>query len=63
MSLKEKMLKINKNQKITIAIICSVAAAFLIILTGMSFYKYQLTKVGMVDLSGYNTYRYHYALI
>lgn len=65
MAIKNKRLKIRKrkDQVITIAIISSIAVAFIIILIGMSFYKYQISKVGMADTTDPNKYKYHYAMI
>lgn len=65
MSLKKrkKLLNIKKNHLITFAIISSAAVAFLIILFGMSFYKYQISKVGNADAVNHKIYKYHYAML
>ncbi len=65
MAIKNKRIVIRKrkDQVITIAIISSIAVAFIIILIGMSFYKYQISKVGMVDSTDPIKYKYHYAMI
>lgn len=63
MTFKHKKFTIKKNQVITYAIFSSIVVAFIMILTGMSFYKYQISEVGDSVATEYNTYKYHYAMI
>lgn len=55
--------RIRKNRVISIATICSIAVGFIIILIGMTYYKYRISDLGIADISNYQIYKYHYALI
>lgn len=55
--------KIKKEQIITIAMFSLIAIAFIIILFGMSFYKYKISEVRIGDTTSYSNYKYHYAMI
>ena len=54
---------INKNKVISIAAICSIAAGFIIILLGMTYYKNRVADVASADAVNYNNYKYHFAII
>ena len=60
LSLKRKS---GKNKIITVAIFSSVLVAVTIIIIGMSYYKYQLSKITDTSTVDRNTYKYHYAMI
>lgn len=53
----------KKNRIISLAAIISITAGCLILVIGMSYYKYQLSKLKIQDLTNYPKYKYHYALI
>lgn len=58
-----KLKKINKNKIITIAMIVSFAVGIIILVIGMSFYKYRITELGFEDSLNYREYQYHYVVI
>ena len=55
--------RMKKNKLITYAVISSTVVAFIIILIGMTYYKYKILEIGIVDISNYNKYKFHYAMI
>lgn len=55
--------RIRKNRVISIATICSIAVGFIIILIGMTYYKYTISDLGIADINNYQNYKYHYALV
>jgi len=48
---------------ITLAAISSIAVGIVIILAGMFYYKYQISKLGLSETVIENQYDYHYAII
>lgn len=52
-----------RNRVIAIAAFCSIMAGFVIIFTGISFYKQRVAGSGIDETLKYHNYRYHYALI
>lgn len=57
------MNKMKQNQVIFLAAISSIAVGVIIILIGMTFYKYSVAELGIADTANYNTYQYHFAII
>ena len=55
--------KIKKNRVISIATISSIAVGIIIMLIGMTYYKYRISELGVTDTSNYLEYGYHYAII
>ena len=55
--------KMKKNKVIMIAAISSIAAGIIIILIGMSFYNYRISKLDLTDITNHRKYKYHYAII
>lgn len=57
-------MKDNKNYRvISIAALCSIAAGCIILILGMSYYKFQISKLKIKDTAAYPKYKFHYALI
>lgn len=54
---------IKKNRIISIASISSIAVGVLLIILGMSFYKYQIAKLGITEATSYQEYKYHFAIV
>lgn len=54
--------KMKRNSIITISIISSFLVAFAIIIFGMTFYKYKISKI-ITNPEESNIYKYHYAMI
>ncbi|MGB4659882.1 MAG: substrate-binding domain-containing protein [Mobilitalea sp.] len=59
----KKMNKLKKNRVISAATLSSVAVGIIIILIGMSYYKYRISELGITDTADYQKYEYHYAII
>lgn len=59
----KKMFKLSKNSMITISVICSVIIGIVIIVIGMSYYKYRISELGIINNTDYQEYKYHYAII
>ncbi|HHT96470.1 MAG TPA: sugar ABC transporter substrate-binding protein [Clostridiales bacterium] len=53
----------KKDNLIIIAIICSIVVTFTIILIGISYYRYQVLKIGENGTGEPVQYQYHYAII
>jgi ribose transport system substrate-binding protein len=53
----------RKSRVISIASISSVAVGILLIVLGMTYYKYQISELGITETTEYQEYKYHYALI
>ncbi|HWT27115.1 MAG TPA: substrate-binding domain-containing protein [Mobilitalea sp.] len=59
----DKQKESRKNRVISIATISSFAVGLIIILLGMAYYKFQISKLGISDPTEYTKYKYHYAII
>jgi ribose transport system substrate-binding protein len=53
----------KKNRVISIATISSIAVGIIIILIGMTYYKYAISEFGVIDTSDYKQYESHYVII
>ncbi len=54
---------IKRSRVISIASISSVAVGIILIVLGMTYYKYQISELGITETTEYQEYQYHYALI
>lgn len=59
----KKIIQLNKNRVIFLAVMSSVLVGAVIISVGMAFYHKQITKFGMVDTPDDTNYEFHYAII
>ncbi|MDF2485018.1 MAG: substrate-binding protein [Herbinix sp.] len=59
----KKLKSIKKSRVISIASVSSIAVGILLIVLGMTYYKYQISELGITDTTQYQEYKYHYALI
>ena len=55
--------KLKRSRVISIASISSVAVGILLIVLGMTYYKHQISVLGITETTEYQEYKYHYALI
>ncbi len=55
--------KRKRSRVISIASVSSVAVGIILIVLGMTYYKYQISELGITDTTQYQEYKYHYALI
>src|SRR5690606_25834968 len=53
----------NKNTIITIAMFTSFAVGIIILVIGMTIYKYRIAKLGFADSFDNQEYQYHYVVI
>jgi ribose transport system substrate-binding protein len=53
----------KKNRVISIATLSSIVVGILLIVLGMTYYKYQISKLGITATTDYHEYKYHYAII
>ena len=60
---KKEKNKTSRTRVISIASISSLAVGIILIVLGMTYYKYQISKLGITDTTDYKEYKYHYALI
>ncbi|MBP1755443.1 MAG: ABC-type sugar transport system periplasmic component-like protein [Firmicutes bacterium] len=58
-----KIHHIKNGRVISIASISSIVVGILLIVLGMTYYKYQISELGITDTTQYQEYKYHYALI
>jgi ribose transport system substrate-binding protein len=61
--MRKKQEKMKRSRVISIASISSIAVGILLIVLGMTYYKYQISELGITETTEYQEYRYHYALI
>ncbi|MDF2538743.1 MAG: ABC-type sugar transport system periplasmic component-like protein [Herbinix sp.] len=54
---------IKKNKIIFAAILLSIVTGFIIIFTGMTYYKFRISELGIEDIANYHTFKHHYAII
>lgn len=59
----EKLKRRKKSRIISIASISSILVGVLLIVSGMAYYKYQISELGITETADYHEYKYHYALI
>lgn len=59
----KKIKTTKKNRIITIAVFSSIAVGLIIIVMGMSYYKYRVSELGLLNSADYKKYKYHYAMI
>lgn len=55
--------KVKRNRVISIATISSIVVGILLIILGMTYYKYQISELGITETTNYQDYKYHYAII
>ena len=55
--------RINKNKIITLAAFSSFAVGIIILVTGMTFYKYRISELGLADSISHQEYTNHYVMI
>jgi ribose transport system substrate-binding protein len=63
MNMLDKLKKRKKSRVISIASISSILVGVLLIVSGMTYYKYQISELGITETADYHEYKYHYALI
>jgi ribose transport system substrate-binding protein len=61
--MKSNLKGVKKNRVISIAALSSIAVGIVIIVIGMTYYKYRISELGVADSLDYQKYQYHYALI
>lgn len=54
---------LNNNRIIYLATISSIAVGIIIILIGMSYYKFRISRLGISDNTNYKEFKEHYAII
>lgn len=54
---------IQKNRIIQLSVIISIAAGMVIILTGMAYYQYRISKFNLSGEADYSEYQHHFAII
>ena len=60
---KHRFHRINKNKIITLAALSSFAVGIIILVTGMTFYKYRISELGLADSISHQEYTNHYVMI
>ncbi|NLK27924.1 MAG: sugar ABC transporter substrate-binding protein [Clostridiales bacterium] len=58
-----KLTNMNKNRIITIAVISSFTVGIIILVIGMTYYKYRISEFGINDSTNHQEYKYHYVII
>lgn len=58
-----KQVKLSKDRVISIASISSIAAGVVLIVLGMTYYKYQISELRITEPMQNKEYKFHYALI
>ena len=53
----------KRSRVISIASISSILVGVLLIVSGMAYYKHQISGLGITETTDYHEYKYHYALI
>jgi ribose transport system substrate-binding protein len=61
--MRKKMKELEVNRVISIATISSIAVGIIIILIGMTYYKYSISELIVSDTTDYQEYESHYAII
>ncbi len=59
----KKQEKLKRSRVISIASISSIAVGIGLIVLGMTYYKYQISELGITETIHNQEYKYHYALI
>ncbi len=55
--------RLKRSRVISIASVSSIAVGIILIVIGMTYYKYQISELGITETSQNQEYKYHYALI
>ncbi len=58
-----KLKNLKKSKVISAAVVSSIVAGVLLIIIGMTYYKYRISELGIEDTAVYTNYTYHYAII
>lgn len=61
--MKEKMEQFKKNRIISVASISSIAVGALLVVLGMTFYKQQISKLGIHEATTYQEYKNHFVIV
>jgi ribose transport system substrate-binding protein len=59
----KKLKSINKSRVVSIASVSSIAVGIILIVLGMTYYKYQISELVITETKQYQEYKYHYVII